>query len=226
MDESAIEAAGLTPLKPELARIDKIGNAADLQAEIARLQAYGVNAGFRFTAEQDRRKSTEVIAYAGQGGLGLPDRDYYLKDDDESKQIREKYLAHVQKMFALMGEDEKKAASDAKTVMDLETKLAEASMTRVERRDPEATYNRKTADDLAKLTPHFSWAAYFKAARHRARRRQRRAAQVLRGVRQAAGERAARRLEDVPALAPDQRRRPRSSPRPSSTRTSTSTEGR
>jgi len=162
MDESAIEAAGLTPLKPELERIDKIGNAADLQGEIARLQAYGVNAGFRFTAEQDRRKSTEVIAYAGQGGLGLPDRDYYLKDDEESKQIREKYLAHVQKMFALMGEDEKKAASDAKTVMDLETKLAEASMTRVERRDPESTYNRKTADDLAKLTPHFSWAAYFK----------------------------------------------------------------
>jgi putative endopeptidase len=162
MDESAIEAAGLTPLKPELARIDKIANAADLQAELARLQAYGVNAGFRFAAEQDRRKSTEVIAYAGQGGLGLPDRDYYLKDDDESKQIREKYLAHMQKMFALMGEDAKKAAADAKTVMDLETKLAQASMTRVERRDPEATYNRKTADELAKLTPHFSWAAYFK----------------------------------------------------------------
>ena len=104
-----------------------------------------------------------MIAYAGQGGLGLPDRDYYLKTDDESKEIREKYLAHVQKMFALMGEDPAKAAADAKTVMDLETKLAEASMTRVERRDPDATYNRKTPDELAKLTPHFSWTAYFKA---------------------------------------------------------------
>ena len=162
MDEAAIESAGLTPLKPELARIDKIGSLADLQAEIGRLQSYGVGAGFRFAAEQDRRKSTDVIAYAGQGGLGLPDRDYYLKSDDESKTIREKYLAHLQKMFALTGEDAAKAAADARTVMDLETRLAEASMTRVERRDPEATYNRKTAEDLAKLTPHFSWPAYFK----------------------------------------------------------------
>jgi predicted metalloendopeptidase len=125
-------------------------------------QSFGIGAGFRFASEQDRRQSTEVIAYAGQGGLGLPDRDYYRKSDDESKSIREKYLAHVQKMFALMGEDGAKSAADAKTVMDLETKLAEASMTRVERRDPEATYNRKTAEDLAKLTPHFSWPAYFK----------------------------------------------------------------
>ena len=163
MDEAAIESAGLTPLKPELARIDKIASVADLQAQIARLQAQGVNAGFRFASEQDRRKSTEVIAYAGQGGLGLPDRDYYLKDDEDSKTIREKYLAHVQRMFGLMGEDEKRAAADAKTVMDLEKRLAEASMTRVERRDPEATYNRKTSEDLAKLTPNFSWTAYFQA---------------------------------------------------------------
>ena len=164
MDEAAIEAAGLKPLEPELARIDKISNPADLQAEIARLQASGVNAGFLFTAEQDRRKSSEVIAYAGQRGLGLPDRDYYLKTDEESKAVREKYLAHVQKMFVLMGEDEKRAAADAKTVLDLETRLAQASMTRVERRDPDATYNRKTPGELAKLTPHFSWTAYFKAA--------------------------------------------------------------
>ncbi|MEP6994039.1 MAG: M13 family metallopeptidase [Acidobacteriota bacterium] len=163
MDEAAIEAAGLNPVKPELTRIDKIGSAAELPAAIARLQSYGVNAGFLFTAEQDRRKSTEVIAYAGQGGLGLPDRDYYLKADDESKTMREQYLAHVQKMFALMGEDEKRASADAKTVMDFETRLAQASMTRVERRDPDATYNRKTAGELSKLTPNFSWSAYFRA---------------------------------------------------------------
>jgi len=162
MDEAGIESAGLSPAQSELARIDKIASVADLQAELARLQSFGVNAGFRFASEQDRRKSTEVIAYAGQGGLGLPDRDYYSKTDDDSKAIREKYLAHVQKMFALMGEDEKKAAADAKTVMELETRLAAASMTRVERRDPEATYNRKTPPDLAKLTPNFSWTAYFK----------------------------------------------------------------
>jgi predicted metalloendopeptidase len=163
MDEAAIEAAGLKPLEPELARIEKIASVADLQAAIARLQGNGVNVGFLFTAEQDRKKSTEVIAYAGQRGLGLPDRDYYLKTDDESKQIREKYLAHVQRMFGLMGEDAKRAAADAKTVLALETRLAQASMTRVERRDPDATYNRRTPEELARLTPHFSWTAYFKA---------------------------------------------------------------
>src|SRR4029077_16825502 len=89
MDEAAIESAGLTPLKPELARIDKIASLADLQAELARLQSFGVGVAFRFASAQDRRQSTAVIAYAGQGGLGLPDRDYYLKSDDESKTIRE-----------------------------------------------------------------------------------------------------------------------------------------
>ena len=163
MDEAAIEAAGIQPIQPELDRIDKIASVADLQASIARLQGYGVNAGFLFTAEQDRRKSTEVIAIAAQGGLGLPDRDYYSKTDDDSKGMREKYVAHVQKMFVLMGEDEKRAAADAKSVMALETRLAEASMTRVERRDPDATYNRKSLDDLAKLTPNFSWSSYFRA---------------------------------------------------------------
>ncbi len=162
MDEAAIEAAGPGPIQPELARIDKIASEADLQAAIARLQGYGVNAAFLFTAEQDRRKSTEVIAIAAQGGLGLPDRDYYTKDDADSKGMREKYLAHVERMFALI-EDPKRAAADAKSVMALETRLAQASMTRVERRDPDATYNRRTPEELSKLTPHFSWPAYFRA---------------------------------------------------------------
>src|SRR4029077_3967171 len=106
--------------------------------------------------------ASEVIAGAYQGGLGLPDRDYYTKTDEESKKLRDQYLAHVTKMFTLMGDDAAKAAANAKTVMALETKLAEASMTRVERRDPDKTYNRKTMTELAQLTPNFSWTAYLK----------------------------------------------------------------
>ena len=162
MDEAAIEAAGITPLKAELATIDKIADRAALQAEIARLQMMGVNAVFNFGSDQDRKNASEVIAGAYQGGLGLPDRDYYSKTDEESKKLREQYLAHVTKMFTLMGDDAAKAAANAKTVMAVETKLAEASMTRVERRDPDKTYNRKTMTELAQLTPNFSWTAYLK----------------------------------------------------------------
>jgi predicted metalloendopeptidase len=163
MNESAIEAAGITPIHSALSALDRVASPADLQTAITRLQIYGVNAAFRFTAEQDRRTSTEVITIAEQGGLGLPDRDYYLKQDDASKTIRDQYLTHVTKMFELIGEDPTAAAADAKSVMALETRLAEASMTRVERRDREATYNRKSLDELAKLTPNFSWTAYFRA---------------------------------------------------------------
>ncbi len=164
MDEAAIEAAGAAPIQPELARIDSIATPADLQAEILRLQGLGANAVFRFTAEQDRRASTEVIAFASQGGLGLPERDYYLKTDDEAKALREKYLAHVARMFELIGDDPGRASADAKTVMAIETRLAEASMSRVEQRDSEKTYNRMDSTRLQALTPNFSWSAYFRQA--------------------------------------------------------------
>jgi len=162
MDEAAVEAQGLKPLQAELATIDKIGDAAALQAEIARLQTMGVNAVFRFGSDQDRRNASEVIAGAYQGGLGLPDRDYYLKTDDDSKKLRDQYVAHVTKMFTLAGDTPAKAAENARAVMALEAKLAEASMTRVERRDTDKTYNRKTLPELAQLTPNFSWAGYLK----------------------------------------------------------------
>jgi putative endopeptidase len=163
MDEAAIEAQGMKPVGAELATIDKIGSVPDLQAEIARLQMMGVNAAFNFGSDQDRRNAAEVIAGAYQGGLGLPDRDYYTKTDDDSKKIRDQYLTHVGKMFGLMGEDPTKAAESAKSVLALETRLAEAQMTRVERRDPDKTYNRKTLAEMAALTPNFSWASYLKA---------------------------------------------------------------
>lgn len=162
MDEAAIEAQGIQPLAPELERIAAIRNLSDLQTEIARLQVRGVNAAFQFGSEQDRKNSSEVIAAAFQGGLGLPDRDYYTKGDDASRKIRDQYVAHVRKMLELAGDDRGRAASEAKTILALETKLAEASMTRVERRDPEATYHRMTAEDLRALTPSFSWNAYFR----------------------------------------------------------------
>ena len=162
MDEAAIEAQGTRPLQPELGRIARIANLQDLQAEVARLQTSGVNALFQFGSEQDRKKSTDVIATAAQGGLGLPDRDYYTKTDDASKKTREQYVAHVAKMFRLMGENAARAAAGAATVMAIETKLAEASMTNVEQRDPDATYNRMEPAELKSLTPSFNWTAYFR----------------------------------------------------------------
>jgi putative endopeptidase len=162
MDETAVQAAGAKPLQPELARIEKIGNLADLQAEVARLQSRGVNALFGFGSQQDRKNSSEVIAGAFQGGLGLPDRDYYTKTDEKSKTLRAQYVEHVRKMFELVGDAPEIARVHAKTVTDLETRLAEASMTRVERRDPDATYHRMDTGQLQSLTPNFPWVSYFR----------------------------------------------------------------
>ena len=162
MDEAAIEAQGAKPLQGELDAIDKVASAPDFEAEIARLQLVGVNAVFNFGSDQDRKNSSEVIAGAYQGGLGLPDRDYYTKTDDDSKKLRDEYLAHVTKMLTLLGEAPNQAAEDAKAILALETKLAEASMTRVERRNPDNTYHRKSLDEVAKLTPNFSWSGFLK----------------------------------------------------------------
>ncbi len=162
MDEPAIEAAGIAPLQEELDRIAAIADRASLQEEIARLQERGVNALFQFGSEEDRKNSSQVIAAALQGGLGLPDRDYYTKTDEESKQLRAKYVAHVAKMLELAGDVSVKAAEEAKTILDFETKLAIPAMTRVERRNPDNTYHPHRGEDLARLTPRFSWTAYLR----------------------------------------------------------------
>ncbi|HTX16655.1 MAG TPA: M13 family metallopeptidase [Candidatus Baltobacteraceae bacterium] len=162
MDETGIEAAGLKPLDPLFQEIADIKDLAGLQAEIARLQRTGVNAVFGFGSQQDFKDSTQVIAIAGQGGLGLPDRQYYLDVDDHSKQLRAGYLQHVTNMFKLMGDDDATAANEAKVVMDIETTLAKASTKREDLRNPEANYNKLTLVQLADLTPHFSWADYFR----------------------------------------------------------------
>jgi predicted metalloendopeptidase len=161
MDEKQINAEGAKPLDAEFARIGAIQSAAELETEIARLQDMGVRALFNFGSTQDEKNSSQVIGSADQGGLGLPDRDYYTKTDDRSKQIRRQYEEHVAKMLALVGDDAAKAATDAKAIVELETRLADASLTRVERRDPEKTYHKMSRSDLRTLTPNWSWENYF-----------------------------------------------------------------
>jgi putative endopeptidase len=162
MDEAGIEAAGISPLQGELDRIAAVHDRASLQEEIARLQERGVNALFQFSSEEDRKNSSQVIAAAGQGGLGLPDRDYYTKTDEESKGLRTKYVTHVAKMLELAGDAPAKAAEEAKTILDFETKLAVPAMTRVERRNPDNTYHPFRGEELARLTPRFFWTAYLR----------------------------------------------------------------
>ncbi|MFL6216459.1 MAG: M13 family metallopeptidase [Blastocatellia bacterium] len=166
MDTEKIEAANIQPLAAELARIEKINDAAALQSAIAHLQSLGVRAPFGVGARQDFKNSTQVIAQVSEAGLGLPDRDYYIKDDAKSKQVRDAYAAHVQNMFALLGDDTDKAAAEAKAVMSIETRLAQLSMTRVQRRQPEAVYHKMDVAGLKEMMPNFSWSAYFKEIDH------------------------------------------------------------
>src|SRR5205085_8599409 len=116
----------------------------------------GVNAFFKSGSSQDDKDSTREIAQAVQGGLGMPDRDYYIKDDEASKKLRDAYVGHVTKMLTLLGESAEKADADAKKIMALETSLAQASRTRVELRDPEKNYNKMSQEELQKLTPDWN----------------------------------------------------------------------
>jgi putative endopeptidase len=163
MDEAKIEAAGIAPLKDDFERIAAVTDVASLGAVFTHFQMNGVRTPFGFFSGQDFKNSAEVIGQAAQGGLGLPERDYYFKDDEKSKTIRAEYVKHVAKMFELLGDDAAAAARNAETVMRLETKLAEASMTNVEMRDPNAVYNRLSRAELKALTPNFQWDAHFRA---------------------------------------------------------------
>ena len=159
VDEKAIESKGAQPLRTQLDGIAKIGT----KAEIADLAAGMIheNVLFRFESTQDYRDATQVIAEADQGGLGLPDRDYYVKDDAKSVELRNAYVAHVQKMFELLGDKPEAAAAEAQTVMRIETALAKGSMTRVERREPKNLDHKMTSGELENITPGFQWQIYF-----------------------------------------------------------------
>ncbi len=163
MDESAIEAKGTKPLQPMLDRIAAVKEKSELPGLIGEMHTAGANVFFSFGSEPDFKNSTMEIANADQGGLGLPDRDYYLKDDAKSKELREKYQQHVANMFKLAGDSPDEAAAEAKTVMEIETDLARDSMKLVDRRDPNKVYHKMSTADLQELSPSFKWNEYFTA---------------------------------------------------------------
>lgn len=164
MDSTAVEAAGIQPLRRELAQIDAIGSRQGVRAAIARLHGMGVPAVFVFRSVPDAKKSARTIAEVYQGGLGLPDRDYYLKQDSASAKIRREYVDHVARMLQLSGVDTSKAGKAALEIMRLETALAAGSMTKEAQRDPEAIYHLTKTDELQKATPGFAWAPYLSSS--------------------------------------------------------------
>jgi putative endopeptidase len=164
MDEAAIDKLGAAPLTPELKRIADLQSKKAIAEYLATSQfptaIFGGGSLFTFRSTQDFKDSTQEIAETDQGGLGLPDRDYYTKDDAKSQELRKAYVAHVQKIFELLGDQPEQAAAEAATVMRIETELAKGQMTRVERRDPQKLYHKMTVAELDKLSPLFNWNAY------------------------------------------------------------------
>ncbi|MHB1845539.1 MAG: M13 family metallopeptidase [Deltaproteobacteria bacterium] len=166
MDEKAVEAGGLDGLRLELARVEDVKDVASLGRVVGLLSAEGIEAFFDFGEGQDFKDATQVIGQLDQGGLGLPDRDYYLKTDEHDQKIRALYLAHVEKMMALAGEGEAQAKADAQTVMRLETALATASQSRVLRRNPDNVYHRIDLAGVLALAPSFPWKVYLGLLKH------------------------------------------------------------
>ncbi len=163
MDEKKIAEAGVTPLKADLARLAGLDKREELLPALARLHLLRVPAGFNFGSAPDEKDSRRMIAVFSQGGLGMPDRDYYVKDDAKTKQIRSAYVLHLQKMFTLLGEAEEAARKQASVVLDLETQLAKVSRTRVERRDPLRNYHLLSVKQMNAETPGVSWNSYFES---------------------------------------------------------------
>ena len=162
MDTVKIEMEGYKPIQPQLDAISNIKSKEDLYKEIAFLHLRVSSPLWGFGAGADARNSRMNISNIYQSGLGLPDRDYYLNNDPRSKQIREKYLQLMNNMFKLIGPNEIDAKKDADKVMEIETRLAKASSTRVERRDPVKNYNKMSLDSLKSITPGINWDLYFK----------------------------------------------------------------
>lgn len=158
MDSSRVEALGATPLRAPLARIDAINSRAALLTAITEQQKYG-NSGFSLNVDQDAKKSDRIVAYVSQGGLSLPDRDYYLKTDAASQKTRDDLVDHISKMFQLAGFTAADAQADAQRIISLETAFAKASRSRVELRDPNLNYNLLTVDSLTRIAPAVDWSA-------------------------------------------------------------------
>ena len=162
MDETRVNARGVEPVKPWFAKVDAAGDMSSLQGVMAELHDIIVNAPFAMGSQQDPHKPSWVLADFGASGLSLPDRDYYLKPEPRFQEAREKYVVHVTAMLKLAGWDQKSAAAGAKTIMTMETKLAEATLDNVTLRDPSATDHNTTFAQLQAMAPHVEWASYFK----------------------------------------------------------------
>ena len=161
MDVEKLTQEGINPLKPELDKIDAINSVKDAKDQIIYFHKMGVGSVFNMFGMADRKNSSMVAAYLWQGGLGMPDRDYYTEDNERAVQLREAYKDHLVKMFMLAGENQEDADKKAKAVYKIEDQLAHASKTRLENRDPHGTYNENTIQTLQSLTPSFDWAYYF-----------------------------------------------------------------
>ncbi len=163
MDSAAAERAGIDPIKPLLSQIDAIKTTDDVKHAIATLERDAGLAPFGAGVGPDAKNSKALIVTAGQGGLGLPDRDVYLVDNPRFKQFRDAYVQHLVNLFTLAGTPAADAQADAQKVLALETKLAKSQMSRVQMRDPNAVYHKMTLADFQKSTPNIDWAAFFKA---------------------------------------------------------------
>ena len=165
MDEARINEAGIAPVRELLDEIGAIETRADVQRLIGRLHAIGVDAGFEIDADQDLHEPTRVIAHVDASGLGLPDRDYYLKPEDRFVEARAKYHEHVARMFVLAGSTQEAADTAATSAFELEKRLAEATLDNVASRDPFQQDHKTSFAGLAGMAPDFNWAGYFDAAR-------------------------------------------------------------
>ena len=161
MDEKNLEARGLEAIQRDLNRIAVIQDRKDITDVVGYMYRAGTAPFFRFGSEQDAKNSARVIAVVDQGGLGLPDRDYYLKTDEKSVELRKQYVAHVQTVFGLLNFPPAEAQKKAAAVLAIETELAKGSMDRVSRRDPEKIYHKLTLAELSQLAPSFDWAKFF-----------------------------------------------------------------
>ena len=160
MDTEAIDAAGIGPLKAQLDRVSALSDKAAIPALVAELHLRGVGVAFALASEQDPKNSEMMIAGCGQGGLGLPDRDYYLRTDADSQKLRDKYAEHMARMLVLSGDTEAAAKQEAAAVMRIETDLAKGSKAEADLRDPVANYHLTDLAEVRKLSPHFDWDAY------------------------------------------------------------------
>ena len=164
MDEATINQKGLTPLQMELDRITALKSKDELPELLARFQLIGVTAFMNFGEQQDFKDARKQIAFVDQGGLGLPERDYYFRTGDAAAKTRAQYVQHIANMFKLTGESEKKAVSDAQAIMDLETALAKVSMDITSRRDPNKIYHLMPVSELATLAPGVAWGRFLVAS--------------------------------------------------------------